>query len=274
MKKTHANDTIIALLRSLPRAARLERNEQIKLRNQERQIGRAYRESDPLRNYDGERYSSDESLCTITDDDEGKPPVSSTAPSKPLSSLWLMRLQKRKQDDDLNDNVVNSALQRARKRHANGKAEVNPSESILLPGFNDTLPTNKVYLKEKVHVLDVQKFESEHGSEEDLTYLQWVQASENYIRFFESCGESGVAQATRWKNHFDFLRRRVDTIEDFPAVRALDIRFRKDYVPKPFAFSIALYNWELEKTIQSIQFQNLKARAENVRRNKFNRPKC
>ncbi|KAF8341014.1 hypothetical protein F5887DRAFT_1160243 [Amanita rubescens] len=117
-----------------------------------------------------------------------------------------------------------------------------------------------------------RKFESEHGSEEDLTYLQWVQASENYIRFFESCGESGVAQATRWKNHFDFLRRRVDTIEDFPAVKALDIRFRKDYVPKPFAFSIALYNWELEKTIQSIQLQNLKAHAENVRRNKkFNR---
>ncbi len=124
---------------------------------------------------------------------------------------------------------------------------------IALEGPN--LATIKVYPpgQKKVYLLDIQKFESEHGSEEDFTYLQWVQASENYIRFFETFGDS-----TRWKNHFDFLRRRVESIEDFPAIRALDIRFRKDYVPQPFAFSIALYNWELKKTIESIELQNLK----------------
>lgn len=64
-------------------------------------------------------------------------------------------------------------------------------------------------------------------------YLQWAQASENYIRFLESLDDSGMAQTTCWKNHFNFLRRRVDSIEDFPAIKVLDIRFREDYVQEP-----------------------------------------
>ena len=91
---------------------------------------------------------------------------------------------------------ANSALQRAGQRHTNRRAEAAPEEAIL-PGFNTSLyailhrfvhptlslftnqnlrtiareatvlPTIKVYprsLKEKLYILDVQKFESEHGS--------------------------------------------------------------------------------------------------------------
>ena len=80
-RKTHLNDTINALLYGLPRAKKLERNQAINVRNENRAIGRAYRVESPDHFAERQRYSSDESLITISDDPF--PP-----PNKPVD-FWL-----------------------------------------------------------------------------------------------------------------------------------------------------------------------------------------
>ncbi|KAF8649349.1 hypothetical protein AX14_008691 [Amanita brunnescens Koide BX004] len=75
-RKTHLNDTINALLHGLPRAKKLERNQAINVRNENRAIGRAYRVESPDHFAEGQRYSSDESYDPV-------PP-----PNKPVD-FWL-----------------------------------------------------------------------------------------------------------------------------------------------------------------------------------------
>ncbi|KAK2463926.1 hypothetical protein APHAL10511_004098 [Amanita phalloides] len=61
----------------------------------------------------------------------------------------------------------------------------------------------------------------------------------------------------RWKNHFGFFEFRRNASKIFPAIRALDIRFRKDYTSTPFMFDAALYDLELQKTLNQIRFDQL-----------------
>ena len=110
-RKTHVNDTVIAVLRSLPRTARLYQNKLITTRNQQRALGRAYRESDPSRNETEERYSSDESLCSISDNDEDTAGTSQPGGSPLDDSLGApaSKLLKRKRDGNESDEVAHSA---------------------------------------------------------------------------------------------------------------------------------------------------------------------
>ncbi|KAF8725211.1 hypothetical protein AX14_008258 [Amanita brunnescens Koide BX004] len=298
-RKTHLNDTVIAVLRSLPRAARLDQNKLITSRNQQRAVGRAYRESDPSRNETGERYSSDESLCSISDNDEDTA-GSSRLDGLPLGDLspnslraLASKLLKRKKDADESDDDTDSAITKAKKQMTNRKAEVviKAGESFM-PGFNDlhyALSYNNCYIPlslftnanlavinrealtlpktsinphatkgKKSYLLDIEKFESKYGSEAKLTQLEWVEGASNFVGFLESFGDSGTAQVTRWKNHFGFFESRPDAINIFPAIRALDIRFRKDYISKPFAFDTSLYDSELQKTITQTELERMR----------------
>ena len=298
-RKTHLNDTVIAVLRSLPRAARLDQNKLITSRNQQRAVGRAYRESDPSCNETGERYSSDESLCSISDNDEDTA-GSSRLDGLPLGDLspnslraLASKLLKRKKDADESDDDTDSAITKAKKQMTNRKAEVviKAGESFM-PGFNDlhyALSYNNCYIPlslftnanlavinrealtlpktsinphatkgKKSYLLDIEKFESKYGSEAKLTQLEWVEGASNFVGFLESFGDSGTAQVTRWKNHFGFFESRPDAINIFPAIRALDIRFRKDYISKPFAFDTSLYDSELQKTITQTELERMR----------------
>ena len=68
-RKTHPNELVSALLKSLPRALKISRNEAISGRNITRKLARAYRDS---RN-SNEVISSDESLITIPEEDPAPP---------------------------------------------------------------------------------------------------------------------------------------------------------------------------------------------------------
>jgi hypothetical protein len=78
-KKTHIGDAINALLKNLPRTQKVERNKKIEFRNSQRTLGRAYRQQNPQHSLAGERYSSDESLITLSDTEHEPPSASQQA---------------------------------------------------------------------------------------------------------------------------------------------------------------------------------------------------
>jgi hypothetical protein len=148
-RKTHANDTIIALFRGLSRPKKLEYNRLISARNDQRVLGRAYRHENPARNVDGERYSSDESFITISEEDAGPPSASQhvcdflSAMWPKAASSWFKKLLKRTHsaadsEDDLAGD--SSAIQKAKRHNAGLKEEVKvkPGDTHI-PGFSNIL---------------------------------------------------------------------------------------------------------------------------------------
>jgi hypothetical protein len=67
--KMHQDNVINVILCALPKAKKTECNCQIRSRNQECAIRHAYRQGNPTRLVPGERYSSDKSLITISDEE-------------------------------------------------------------------------------------------------------------------------------------------------------------------------------------------------------------
>ncbi|KAK2465395.1 hypothetical protein APHAL10511_002749 [Amanita phalloides] len=229
---------------------------------------------DPLRNEEGERYSSDESLCTISEEEEDI-----TLQNSPLGDLSInshltkKSLKRKKDEDDSEDENIDSIIQRTQKHLANRKAEIHirPGDNFK-PGFselhyalcynnsymplsiftNDNLTVinreatslpkisiNPHGIKGKVYLLDIEKFEVKYGS------------------FLETLGDPGQSLALRWKNHFGFFKSRRNASKIFPVIKALDIRFRKDYSSIPFKFDAALYDLELQKMLYQIRFDQL-----------------
>jgi hypothetical protein len=244
------------------------------------------RQVNPLRNEEGERYSSDESLCSISDEED----ITPTPPLGDLSTNSLLTrrpLKRKKGEDESDDENIESIIQRTEKHLANRKAEIKirPGDDFT-PSFTElhyALCYNNAYMPlsiftndnlivinreapslpqisinphglkgKKVYLLDIEKFEAKYGAEATLAQNEWVEAAANFISFLETLGEPGQTLALRWKNHFSFFESRRNASKIFPAIRALDIRFRKDYTTTPFMFDSALYDLELQKTLNQI----------------------
>ena len=86
-----------------------------------------------------------------------------------------------------------------------------------------------------------------------------VEVAANFVSFLKTLGNPGQSQALCWKNHFGFFKSCCNASKIFPAIRSLDIRFRKDYTATPFMFDATLYDLELQKT--SLKSNFLEARA-------------
>ncbi len=149
-RKTHKDAEYAALLRDLPRAKRLDRNREIKTRNEQRAISRAYRNQNPGEDIEGGRYSSDESLLTLSEGEDDAPPSASQQACNFLSSMspgtassWFKKaLPKRArsindtQEEEASSNM-STALQRAKRTHAARRPEAKIEDGELPnPGFS------------------------------------------------------------------------------------------------------------------------------------------
>jgi len=206
--------------------------------------------------------------------------------------LTKRSLKRKKCEDDSDEENIDSIIQRTEKQLANRKAEIQikPGDDFV-PGFTDlhyVLCYNNSYMPlslftndnltvinreasslpkvsinphglkgKKVYLLDIEKFEAKYGAEANLSQNEWVEAAANFVSFLETLGNPGQSQALRWKNHFGFFESRRNASKIFPAIRSLDIRFRKDYTATPFMFDAALYDLELQKTLNQLRFDQL-----------------
>ncbi|KAM6489732.1 hypothetical protein JOM56_014755 [Amanita muscaria] len=270
-RKTHRNDRIIELLRALPRADKIKRNNLINSRNLQREIARAYSEA----NNTQEAVSSNESLITVPDE-ETAPASLERSPSRQAKALisdlspnsaksWMKSIFRKRHressDDDSSDE--GSDVQKSKRHAAARNAEVVGTPGVVLPpGFSryhHILFVNDHQGKIKsVKILDIAKFEALHGAEENLSYAQWSEAARNYVRFFKSLEhESQSKMSSRWDAHFGFFKAREDVFKDFKPILLLDIQMRKDYISQPFTFSDQYYVFELQKMIEDVQEQRL-----------------
>ena len=159
-RKTHVNDALTALLRDLPNSKKRERNQNITARNEQRAVGRAYRLQNPDLLDEGQLYSSDESLITISDG-EPEPPSASQQARDFLASMspkaatsWIQKLLPKRArsltepEDD--PSLEGSMIQKAKRFHTTRRAEekVEPGK-IVPPGLNNALYAlylNEVYI--------------------------------------------------------------------------------------------------------------------------------
>jgi len=80
------------------------------------------------------------------------------------------------------------------------------------------------------YVLDIER----NMAERKTSHYVWIEAARNFVRFAAETGVGGETGSwyKRW-DHFGFLESRDDATDNFPAILALDIRLRKDYVATP-----------------------------------------
>jgi hypothetical protein len=146
--KTHQNDAVNAILRALPKAKKVERNHQIRSRNEDRAIGCAYRQGDPTRSIPGERYSSDESLITVSNEEMPPEPPSTSQQARDLiyamspksAASWIKKFLPKHarsitdSDEDLN------IIERAKRHNASRREELKTQPgSNRVPGFSNLL---------------------------------------------------------------------------------------------------------------------------------------
>ncbi len=124
----------------------------------------------------------------------------------------------------------------------------------------DTLPMKKIQDRGsgKTTVLDVSN--TRFGKEENLTELQWRDASPRYVDFLLSLRTTpgGLVDPTwskRWHDHFLFFHNLVDFSVVFEAILAMDIKLRIDYhnSDKGFKFSQPYYASELSSTKERLR---------------------
>ncbi len=252
--------------------------------------------------------SSLASLLTTEGSQHGSPPPKSpssllqafakiTPKSKELFS-GLLGLGKRPREvaDDLPQEVVEK-----RKRYFNCDEEVErqPGSSVQFEGFHselyrladakqyiplhlftlanlmiiqregDTLPTKKIQYRggTKVTVLNVSI--ARFGKEQDLSELQWHDATPRYVEFLISLrsdtkGYADPAWLKHWNDHFLFFHNLMDFSLIFDAILATDIKLRIDYhnSNKGFKFSQPYYASELASAKERLQDERDKKREE------------
>ena len=119
--------TLTAVLQALPWTARLNQNQQIMIRNQQRSIKCAYGESNPQHNKIGEQYSLDESLCSISDDEsptgDNLAPLSDLSPNA-LRTLTANLLKQKNINKDSDEDSLDLAILKAKRQLILCKAEV------------------------------------------------------------------------------------------------------------------------------------------------------
>ncbi|KIL63375.1 hypothetical protein M378DRAFT_164684 [Amanita muscaria Koide BX008] len=157
-RKTHRNDRIIELLRALPRADKIKRNNLINSRNLQREIARAYREANNMQ----EAVSSNESLITVPDEEtapasqerspsrQAKAFVSDLSPNSAKSWMKSIFRKRHKESSDDDSSDEGSDVQKSKRHAAARNAEVAGTPGVVLPpGFSQyhhILFVNNVYM--------------------------------------------------------------------------------------------------------------------------------
>lgn len=261
---------------TLPKPNKVKHNNQIRSRNADHAVGRAYRQDDPTHSVPGQRYSSDESLITVSDEEMPPEPPSASQQARdfiyglfPMSATsWLKKLLKRAQSTSKSNDDLN-IIEQAKCHNASCREEMKTQlGSNHVPSFSNLLyvlylsdvyiplnlftnenlrilncDSNSLTLK-KMNVAGAQSKQAKVLDTDEFEKKHGYEKDLSQPLWHEATGNfmrflsnyGDKKWYNRWFEHFNYLDTRSDKISNFEAIKLVDIRFRKDYFGQAFQF--------------------------------------